>query len=417
MKKTMIAIGVAGLLAFAAVYPIMFAEDEKPAAPPVSDDMKSVGKSVDAFAVDMYRQVAKGDKNTFFSPYSIEAALAMTYMGARGNTAAEMKKTLKFELDDKAIHKAFAALAKYFGKDNKGLELSIANALWGQKGYPFLKEYLAAVKESYGAPLNEMDFKTAPDESRKQINKWVEDQTKNKIKDLLAKENVTEATRLVLTNAIYFKGTWETIFDKKFTKKKDFSVTASKKVQADMMHHYGESFKYLKGEGFAALEMPYKGDKFSMYVFLPDAAEGLADFENKATAEALAGWIDALAYEKIAVTAVPRFKMECSFQLADVLKVLGMKDAFVFGPADFTGMAGTRELYISAVVHKAFVEVNEEGTEAAAATAVSMEAGCAAPSKPPVYFECDHPFMFVIRDRESGTILFMGRVMDPTTKE
>ncbi len=375
-------------------------------------DVKAAVKSNNEFAFDLYdklKEVAeKKDGNMFFSPASIETALAMTYAGARGQTAREMKQVLHFTLEDKKLHPAFAKLAKVLSVKKRGLELSIANALWGQKEYKFLPGFLALNKNNYEAGLKEVDFENATEEARQTINKWVEDNTNNRIKDLI--KNLSPSIRLVLTNAIYFKGTWKYQFKKKDTKKEKFQLSKRKSAQVHMMHMKDARLKYLKGDGFKALELPYAGGEFSMLILLPDKVDGLDTLEGKLTGKNLKSWLSRMHKQEIAEVALPRFKMTKDYELGKTLAELGMPCAFNSARADFSGMTGSKELFIGKVIHKAFVDVSEKGTEAAAATAVTMDSGMPAP--PPV-FRADHPFVFVIRDNKSGAILFMGRVANP----
>jgi serpin B len=377
--------------------------------------IKSVAGSNNKFACDLYAKLKdkaeKKDGNLFFSPASISTALAMTYAGARGQTAAEMKTVLHFALEDKKLHPAMGALAKSLSAKKEGLKLSIANALWGQKGYGFLKEFLDLNKKNYEAGLSELDFITATEEARKTINDWVEKKTNNKIKDLLKPGSVPKDTRLILTNAIYFKGTWMYQFKKKDTKKENFHLSEQKNARVYMMHMKKKTLKYMKGDGFAALALPYEGNDVSMVIFLSDKVDGLADLEKELTGENIEKWISQMRKKKIAEVAIPRFKMTKDFVLGKMLQEMGMPTAFRWPGADFSGMTGSRDLFIGEVIHKAFVDVNEEGTEAAAATAVVMRTGAVAAR--PTVFKADHPFAFIIRDNKSGAVLFMGRIANP----
>ena len=376
-------------------------------------DVQAAAKSNNEFALDLYAKLKaeaqKGDGNLFFSPASIETALAMAYAGARGDTAAEMKRVLHFTLEDNKLHPAMGELAKKLSTQKQGLKLAIANALWGQKGYNFLPGFLAINRNCYEAGLKEVDYINAAEEARKTINGWVEDKTNDKIKDLIKRGVLTDDTRLVLTNAIYFKGTWKIKFEKKNTKKEKFHLSDKKSVRADMMKMKKAQLKYMKGESFAALELPYRGEEFSMVILLPDKVDGLADLEKSLAAKNLDRWLSRMFKQKVDEVAIPRFKMTKDFELGNTLREMGMPTAFVYPKADFSGMDGTRELFIGNVIHKAFVEVNEEGTEAAAATAVVMKAGCATPPKRKLFI-ADHPFLFLLKDNTTGTILFMGRV-------
>ncbi len=365
----------------------------------------------DAFAFDLYAQLAGQRGNLFFSPYSLSTALAMTYAGARGETAAEMARTLHFPVKQEELHPAFARLIKEL--DGKGqqrpFELHSANALWGQKGYPFLPEFITLTKASYGAGLREVDFVNAADGARRTINEWVEQETRQKIKDLVPPGVLTPLTRLVLTNAIYFKAPWQDQFSKYATKEEDFRLTADQKVTVPMMHQM-KAFNYLDGGTFQLLEMPYKGRAQSMVVLLPKAVDGLAGLEKSLNARNLDAWLGKCQSQQVKV-AFPRFKITQEFELNKTLGAMGMPLAFS-KRADFSGMDGRQDLYISNVLHKAFVDVNEEGTEAAAATGV-VAGVKSAPPRPQQEFRADHPFVFLLRDTGTGSILFMGRVTNP----
>jgi serpin B len=367
------------------------------------------------FAVELYAKLREQEGNLFFSPYSISAALAMTYAGARGETEAQMAKVLHFPSqragDQERFHPAFGAIIKDLntrGKKGK-YELIVSNALWGQKGYEFLAEFLELVKSNYGGRLNEVDFISDTESARKTINAWVEKKTKDKIKDLIVPGDLNQLTRLVLTNAIYFKGNWASRFKKENTKDAEFTLLSGEKVDTPTMNQT-EQFSYMETEDFQGLEMPYVNNELSMIIFLPKRTDGLAEFEKKLTAENLSQWLARLRKREV-IVSVPKFKETSRFSLAGVLKSMGMTDAFVSVVADFSGMNGKKELYISKVIHKAFVDVNEEGTEAAAATAVVTRAIAIRPS----VFRADHPFLFLIRDNSSGSILFIGRMMNPKT--
>jgi serpin B len=285
----------------------------------------------------------------------------------------------------------------------------VANALWGQKGYAFRNEFLELLKANYGAGLREADFVKAAEDARRQINRWVEEQTKDKIKDLIPPGVLNAMTRLVLTNAIYYKAPWQHPFYEAVTKEDEFQVTPDQKVKVPMMSQ-AAGFKYLDGGDFQLLDMPYKGGNQSMLVLLPKKVDGLSQLEKSLTAQNLESWLAKSRLQQVQV-AFPRFKFTREFELNKTLSAMGMPLAFS-DKADFSGMDGTKELYISNVIHKAFVDVHEKGTEAAAATAVVMEAKSAPPVAKQV-FKADHPFVFVIRDHGTGSILFLGRVTNP----
>ena len=377
-------------------------------------DRAAVVEGNNAFAVDLYSQLRSQSGNLFFSPESISTALAMTYAGARGDTALEMAKTLHFTLPPDRLHPAMGALLSDLNAAHNGYQLHVADALWAQQGYTFRDDFLKLNKSDYGAGFNQVDFNGATEAARLTINQWVEKKTENKIKDLLQPGVLDKTTRLVLTNAIYFKGDWQMPFDKDRTEVEDFHLSRTQTVKAPLMHDR-DSFNYLNGGMFQALEIPYKNDELSMIVFLPNNVSGLPAFEKSLTASGMRQWLGQLHPASDVILTLPKFKMTRQFKLQQTLGAMGM--ALAFGKsADFSGITGSRDLFISEVIHKAFVDVNEEGTEAAAATAVMMPemAMQARTPPPPIVFRADHPFIFLIRDNRSGGILFMGRVIDPT---
>jgi serpin B len=312
-------------------------------------------------------------------------------------------------------HAGFGSVIKSLNEEpdpkKRGFTLSTANALWAQKGYPWRPEYKKLVTDAYSAGLFDVDFLSASEEARGTINAWVEKETRDKIKNLLPQGSVTRDTRLVLTNAIYFKGDWQDPFKKEQTKDLPFTTADGKKVDAPLMHRVG-GYQYAETDAFQVLDMPYTGRRISMTVILPRKADGLAGIEKDLNAEKLAATLKTLRHEKQVHVHLPRFKVEKSFTLNKPLIALGMKSAFA--GADFSGMhTGGEQLDISAVIHKAFVDVNEEGTEAAAATGVVVGVTSAAPPPKPRYFKADHPFLFLIRDHKTGSVLFMGRLETP----
>jgi len=408
---------VMGILAAAM---IVCCAGEKPASNENKDIQAVVGGN-SQFALELYARLRGNEGNLFFSPYSISTALAMTYSGARGTTAGQMAQALRFPtehnkglMSDERLAAAFGKLQKSLKADPKreGYELSVANALWGQRGYDFLEEFLEIVETNYGGRLGEVDFAAATEKARRIINAWVEEKTKNKIKELIKPGVLSSMTRLVLTNAIYFKGAWDTPFQEAATRPAAFTLSGGNKVDVPMMHQ-SDRFKYAEIESFQALELPYAGDDLSMVILLPKKTDGLSDFEKKLTAKNLSDWLSRLAKRKV-IVSIPKFEMTSQFSMASVLKSMGMPDAFAPRKADFSGMNGRRDLFISAVVHKAYVEVNEEGTEAAAATAVAISVTSMPTDRPPT-FRADHPFLFLIRHNQTGSILFIGRVTNPKT--
>jgi len=381
-------------------------------APAAEGDAAAIAKDNNAFALDLYAKLSAAKGNLSFSPYSISTALAMTYAGARGQTAAQMANVLHFGPDAPALHKAFGGLITGLNEAGKrgDFSLVVANALWAQQGYKFEQDFLDLVASAYRGGVQEVDFQKATEAARKTINGWVEKQTNDKIQNLIPAGVLDELARLVLTNAMYLKAPWQSPFDEKATREGQFTLLDGSKVRAPLMHQT-RRLGYLAGEGFQALELPYKGGSLSMVVFLPMRVDGLPRFEQALTAEKLAGWLAALVPREVVVT-LPKFRVASSFNLADALKSLGMTDAFGEG-ADFSGMNGRRDLFIQAVLHKAYVDVNESGTEAAAATAVVMRVKGIVGREAPI-FRADRPFLFLIRDRRSGSILFLGRLMNPT---
>jgi serpin B len=366
-----------------------------------------------AFAIDLYQKLSVADDNIFFSPYSISTALAMTYAGARGNTEKEMSKTLRFSLSQDNLHPAFADIESKLNNLQKAgnVNLSVANSLWPQQDYTFLDDYLSLIKHHYGVSITPVDYKRACETARKMINKWVEDKTQDKIKDLIQPGILDALTRLVLVNAIYFKGNWESQFKPERTKNAPFYVSPDKSVQVPMMTQKRE-FRYAEIERLKVLELPYEGGELSMIILLPSRADGIRKLESNLTVENLKQWKHRLRKREVLVF-LPKFTMTSTFRLDKTLVSMGMVDAFNDSKANFAGMDGRPDwLYIGAVLHKAFVDVNEEGTEAAAATAVVMKAR-AMPAPPPT-FRADHPFLFLICENQTGSILFMGRVNDPT---
>ncbi|MDZ4158264.1 MAG: serpin family protein [Anaerolineaceae bacterium] len=390
-------------------------------APLVADaDLNALVDGNSAFAVDLYQTLRANEGNLFFSPYSISLALAMTYAGARNQTEAEMAEALHFNMPQERLHPAFNALdqelarrAELPGVEDKpqiGFRLNIANTLWGQEGYVFLPEFLDVLSENYGAGLRLLDFEGNPEVSRETINDWVADETEQKIKDLLQPGTIKPRTRLVLANAIYFNAPWQRPFEPSETRDQEFSLLDGTTVIVPMMRQ-SENFSYAAGDGYQAVELAYIGGETSMLILLPD--EGIFDaFDQSLTAERLAQITAGMGYQELDLT-LPKFTFESEFSLVDALIAQGMPDSFSPTAADFSGMDGDRNLFISDVVHKAFVDVDEEGTEAAAATAVIMDMVSAPLPAEPLVMRIDRPFIFLIRDRVTGAILFLGRVTNP----
>ena len=369
-----------------------------------------------AFAFDLYQALSEKDGNLFYSPHSISLAMAMAYAGARGETEQQMSDTLRFNLPQDRLHPALNGLDSELGKrgqgaqgkDSKGFRLNIVNAIWGQKDYSFQPAFLDVLAGNYGAGLRILDFIKETEKSRVTINQWVSDQTEGRIEDLIPQGTIDELTRLVLTNAVYFNAAWQHQFGKNATADGQFHLLDGRQVTVPMMRQQ-ESFGYTKGEGYQAIELPYDGNELSMVVLLPDAGQ-FATFEEGLQAQQVGEIISGLQRSRVDLT-MPRFEFDSEFSLKDSLAGLGMPIAFTEN-ADFSGMTGKRELLISAVIHKAFVSVDETGTEAAAATAVIVGV-TSAPIEPPVKVTLDRPFIFLIRDIETGAIIFIGRVLNP----
>jgi len=365
------------------------------------------------FAIDLYSIYSSEAENIFFSPYSISTALAMLFEGAREFTADEMADVFYFLEDDIARRSALAKIFNDLNKELKEYDLSTANALWVKEGYPVLNEYLDVVKKYYGGKIESVDFENDSDGVAGIINDWVEDETAGKIKGLIPAGVLIRDAKVVLTNVIYFKGFWNLAFDKKDTKIDKFRLNNGEDVDVELMtYEKEESFNYAENELMQILELPYKGEDLSMIVFLPKN-DDLVSMEVEVSYESYNLWMNSLAEKKVEVF-LPKFKLETKYFMVKDLIMLGLDSAFG-SDADFSGITGEGDLSISDVVHQAFIEVNEEGTEAAAATAVllknsSVEFGNE--SSIPV-FKVDHPFVFIIRENLHGEILFVGRVMDP----
>ena len=386
----------------------------QPPASPVPDEA-ALTQGNNAFAVDLYGQLRAQSGNLFFSPASISTAFAMAYAGAGGQTATEMAGVFHFTLPPDQLHPAMGALLAAMNANHTGYQLRVADALWAQQDASFLPSYLNLVRSDYGAGFHRVDYKASPETVRATINQWVEQQTNNKIQNLILQGVLSTSTRLVLTNAIYFKGDWLNTFQKSATQDEEFYLSATQTVKAPMMHRTG-GYYYYDGGTFQELELPYKGDELSMVVLLPKDIGGLPALEESFTSASLADWQQKLEPASKVILTFPRFTMTKQIELSGTLAKMGMPQAFS-GGADFSGMTGKHDFSISAVIHKAFVDVSEQGTEAAAATATVMTATAMRsqlPEPPPIVFRADHPFLFLICDLKSGDILFTGRVADPT---
>lgn len=392
----------------------LIAEKPNKGAPPVTPDVKAVSAGENAFACDLYAQLRGQAGNIFYSPASLSTALAMCYAGAGGDTAQEMAKTLHYTLPPERLSAAFAGLTRTLNETGGLYKLNVANALWTQAGFPLKPSFLDVMKRDYAAGEHAVDFMKNTEGARQTINQWVEAQTQDKIKNLIPQGSLTPDARLVLTNAIYFKADWLTPFKKEGTFADDFETAPGKKMKAEMMHAMRFA-AYAEDRTAKLLELPYKGNDLSMVFVLPSKRHDLASVEKQLTAESLDAWFGRLANARVSI-ALPKLKMDTGYQMAQTLAKMGMPKAFEANAADFRGIADVpgQPLYISQVIHKAFVAIDEKGTEAAAATAVTMLAGAAADPEQPKEFIADQPFLFLIRDRRTGAILFLGRCAEPT---
>lgn len=380
---------------------------DPPTGGTATSDLAAVAQANNEFAFDLYRQLSRKPGNLFFSPYSISTALAMTYAGARGRTATEMARTLHFELPDDRLHSAYGALIrKVQGADSKRkYTLNLANRLWGQKsGLTIEPRFQRILETDYGAGFQPVDFAADPEAARGTINSWVADKTNKKIEDLLPKGLIDTHTRMVLANAIHFKSDWAFPFPEGWTKPGAFSMPDGRTIQVPMMHRILET-KYLETAEFQLAEFMYRDNEVSMVVILPKKRPGLREVEMRLSRKDLAQSLVAAQLAPLDVT-LPRLKVVQAFDVGNELAALGMKDAFAAN-ADFSGISSSDHLRISAVVHKSFIKIEEAGTEAAAATAIVMNNSSA------IDFHANHPFLFLLRHKDTASILFIGRVSDP----
>ena len=362
------------------------------------------------FNFNLYSKLSKSENgNLFYSPYSIFAALAMTYEGANGQTADEMKKVLTYP-DKKILRPNFAAIYNEINTNVKDYELNTANALWVQKDFSLLTDYSRIVNKHYGGKASNLDFVNAAEKSRETINDYTKQQTNNRISELIPPGFLDTGTRLVLTNSIYFKGTWVWEFDASNTYSESFKITPHDTVMVSMMSMNPKKakFNYAQTEDTQILELPYKGNKISMLILLP--AEDLTSIESSLTLEKFNEYKSKLKETSLDSILLPKFKLDTEYFIKDALIALGMPTAFS-SSADFSGMTGRKDLYIDSIIHKAFVEIDENGTEAAAATAINIALKAIVPRN---VFKADHPFIFIIQDKETENILFIGKVVDPT---
>ncbi len=381
------------------------------ASEPPSDQL---ARADTQFALDIYAHLKTRPGNLFFSPYSISTCLVLSYSGAAGDTRKQMAEVLHLPPNQQTVNAAVEQLQQALdqAQAQHGVELRIANALWAQEGHPFLPAFLELARTQYQASVKQADFKTSSASAIEAINRWISERTEGKIPSMLGPGSLNDATRLVLANAIYFKGAWAIPFPKGETKAQPFFLSSGRPVQVSMMHHL-DTVPYTENDQFQAVELPYAGDKLAMLILLPQKGQSLEGLESRLTPEFLANCLKALNAKKVNLF-LPRFKLDRALELAPELARMGMPDAFS-RRADFSGVDGATDLFISAVSHKARVEVGEEGTEAAAATTVhfsTLAVPAHRPPPPPV-FRADHPFLFLIRDKSARVLLFMGRLAAP----
>jgi len=398
---------------------------------PTADDsgatiegVKNIVKANNQFAIELYSKISnESNDNIFFSPWSISTAMAMVYEGARGDTAKEIRDVFHFPENDSLRRFSYAKMLNTINKAGGKYELHTANAIWLQKNYSLPKDYLGKINYSlleeykntisryYLGEIKNLDFVNNPSDASSYINNWVAKNTNNKIKNIVSPSMFNECSFAVLTNAIYFKGKWEHQFDKDDTKPEDFTLQSGLKIKVPMMRLEDDDlkFKYTESNRVQILEMPYQGDKISMLILLPRS--NITYLESILTEEKLQEWRGKLKPETVYIY-LPKFTFKTSYSLKDYLKEMGMNLSFTWPGADFSGIDGTKMLYIDKVLHKAYIDVYEEGTEAAASTTISMQIGAAMPRY--VVFRADHPFIFIIQEKEMGNILFIGRVNNPT---
>ena len=380
---------------------------------PVKDDSQNVmTNGNNAFGIDLYNKLNSAEGNLFFSPYSISSCFAITYVGAGKDTRKQMGDVFHFPAEQEKCNLGFLNLNEKFKSIQKkgDVELSIANALWVQNDYIFLNEFLNMIKKYYEATIENVDFKNNAKQIGGKINKWVEEKTRNKIKDIISGDGLSPNDKIVIVNAIYFYGKWAKQFKKYQTTDLPFWTSLSSSTKVPMMQQEN-NFRYGEDKSIQILELPYKGNDLSMVIFLPEQRDGISQLEKKLTFNNINLWMQNVSTCEVNVY-LPKFKIELTFGLNQILNSMGMPDAFDLKKADFSGMADIKKsepLYISEAIHKAFVDVNEEGTEAAAATAIRMATTESMPPKPKV-FRADHPFIFIIRENSSGSILFIGRI-------
>ncbi len=406
--KIVISLLIVGLFLFS----FSFVSYAKPCAS--KEDIEALVSGNNTFSINLYKILSKenANDNIFISPFSIDVALAITYVGAAGDTAIQMEKVLELPFSSERLHRAFSGLIGKINEKGKGYVLNIANALWADKGYKFKEKFIETIKNYYYGGFRTLSFRTDPEGSREKINRWVENKTHDKIKNLLPPRSITSLTRLVITNAIYFKGDWMHSFKKEATRPIPFYPSPEGKINVPMMYQK-ESFFYGEKRGkYQTLILPYGKGTLSMVILLPSKRDGIFELERELTWEELVDAVSHTNETKVKVY-IPKFRVERTYNLVNTLSTMGMPSAFT-DEADFSNMEPKRELYISDVVHKAYIEVNEKGTEAAGATGVVITLKSMIPEERIPIFRADHPFLYFIIHNPTGQILFMGRIIDPT---
>jgi len=417
-KKTFAIFGIF-IIIIATIFSLIYLSNLKPEIKisekaPLADDANATAESVislinslNDFSFEFYKHITSSENdNIFFSPYSIFVALSMAYEGAKENTSIEMQNVLNVLQNDSVTLGTFGKVYNLLNQNQRGYTISTANAFWAHEDYEFLQDYLYLLKNYYIAEANELDFAKNV-EAAETINNWIEEKTHDKIKDMIDASMLSEMTKLVLTNAIYFKGLWANPFDPDNTFVNDFELLNKNKIKVDMMSQESD-FNYTETDDLQILELDYSGNDLSMIIVLPKEND-ISIAESAINIQNLSNWKNGF-YELEINVQIPKFKFEKKYILNDLLRDMGIIDAFLPGTADFSGMDGTRNLFIGTALHQSFVEVNEEGTEAAAATAIIMEATAIPEFKE---FIANHPFMFLIQHKETGAILFMGKVINP----
>lgn len=381
----------------------------------------SVANGNTAFGADLYSELRmERDGNIFISPASISTAFGLAYAGARGEAAAEISEVLYFDPRQEAFHPAMGSLAQDLQVYDEGQTLRINNAVWLDTSLIVEADWLALTRDQYGAEETRTDFSSAPEAARNQINRWVEDKTEDRIKDLLAPSHVDETTRAVLVNTIYMKADWASPFAAQATQEEPFYLLSGEAPDTTMMHQTG-SFQHIEANNFKAVQLPYKGNELSLIILLPDTQKGIADLESRLSADTLNKWMTSLeeAGSVRIDLKLPKLKLKDKYELAETLQRLGLIAPFAGDPFHFAGMVDPEKqpgggVSIDKVVHQTFLEVDEKGTEAAAATAITMrKTATITPTETPIAFHADHPFLLILKHNETGTVLFLGRIADP----